>query len=88
MKVTLLEMLLIYPLVIGAIFALYIWRKKVEIWVMVSFAMYIALIYGYAIPNLGSMVRYRYSSIMIIAALGFSAIVYLYYQYKLSKHKN
>jgi len=72
------EMLFIYIFLIGALCSFYIWRKKIEIWIMLLFSLYIGLIYTYAFPNIGALVRYRYASIMILAALGISAFIYLY----------
>ena len=72
------EMLFIYIFLIGALFSFYIWRKKIEIWIMLLFSLYIGLLYTYAFPNIGALVRYRYASIMILAALGISAFIYLY----------
>ena len=77
-KISGLEMLFIYVFLVGSIFALYIWRKKIEIWVMLSFSLYFGLIYTYSFPNVGALVRYRYAAIMILVALGISAFMYLY----------
>jgi len=77
-KISGLEMLFIYVFLAGSIFALYIWRKKIEIWVMLSFSLYFGLIYTYSFPNVGALVRYRYAAIMILVALGISAFMYLY----------
>ena len=77
-KISGLEMLIVYVFLVGSIFALYIWRKKIEIWVMLSFSLYIGLVYTYSFPNVGALIRYRYAAIMILVALGISAFMYVY----------
>ena len=81
-KILGLEMLFIYVSLVGTICALYIWRKKIEIWVMLSFSLYFGLVYTFAFPNVGALIRYRYAALMLLVALGISAFMYLYSSYR------
>ena len=67
-----------YIFILGFVFSLYIWRKKIELWVLMSFSIYFALIPVYAFPNFGAIIRYRYSALMLAVALGIAAFHYLY----------
>ncbi|MDC1387044.1 hypothetical protein N8384_06590 [Candidatus Thioglobus sp.] len=72
------EMIFIYIFIIGALFSMYKWRNKVELWVIVCFSTYNAIYPVYAFPNIGAIFRYRYAGIMMIAALGVIGLIYLY----------
>ena len=71
------EMIFLYIFYIGAIYAIYIWRNKEKFWIIVSFSIYSCIYPVYAFPNIGAIVRYRYGGLMLIAALGISAFIYL-----------
>jgi len=77
-KIIALEMVMIYIFLIGAIFSLFIWRKKIELWVMILFSVYFALIPVYVFPNFGAIIRYRYAAIMLIVAIGIAFSHYVY----------
>ena len=72
------EMAIIYIFLILAIFSSYIWRKKLELWIMMSFSIYFILIPIYAFPNFGAIIRYRYAALMIIVAIGIAFFNYVY----------
>ena len=82
--VTGMEMLFIYICLVGFTISLFIWKKKLEFWMFVCFSFYFTLVPIYAIPNIGSLVRYRYGAIMLLVALGISAYLRLY----IYKNKN
>ena len=86
-KIIGIEMVLIYIMLIGALFATYIWRKKIELWIMLSFSFYFALVYTYAFPNIGALARYRYAALMLLVALGIAAFAYLYNRRVISTNK-
>ena len=81
-RITGIEMMVVYVFLTGFLYSLYLWRKKIEFWIMVSFSIYFALLPVYAFPNIGALVRYRYSAIMILVSLGVSAYMHLYYKKK------
>ena len=76
--ITGMEMLFIYICLLGFIISLFIWKKKIEFWMFVCFSFYFILIPSYAIPNIGSLIRYRYGAIMLLAAIGISTFLKLY----------
>ena len=84
-RITGIEMMVVYVFLTGFLYSLYLWRKKIELWIMVSFSFYFALLPVYAFPNIGALVRYRYSAIMILVALGVGAYMHLYYKSKRMK---
>ena len=84
-RITGVEMMVVYVFLTGFLYSLYLWRKKIELWIMVSFSFYFALLPVYAFPNIGALVRYRYSAIMILVALGVGAYMHLYYKSKRMK---
>ena len=69
-----LEMLCLYVAMLGLVPAIYYWRRRIEIWVILGFFIYFTLVPIYVLPNIGTMVRYRYAPIMAIAGLGVAAI--------------
>ena len=77
-KISGFEMVLIYIFLIGALISIAIWRRKIELWIMISFSLYFGIVYSLAFPNIGTLVRYRYSAIMILVALGLATILHLF----------
>jgi len=76
--VTGIEMIFIYLSFIGVFISAYLWRRKIEFWMVITFSFYFALIPTYAFPNIGALIRYRYGAIMLLAALGISIFLYKY----------
>lgn len=73
-----LEMLFIYICLIGFVYSIFIWKNKLEFWLFICFSFYFTLIPTYAIPNIGSLIRYRYGAIMLLVAIGISALLKRY----------
>ena len=65
--------------------ALFFWRKKIELWIIILFSLYFTLIPTYAFPNIGTLLRYRYAAIMILSAIGISGLIYLHHKLKTEK---
>jgi len=84
-KIVGIEMIMSYFLLVGTIYSLYLWRRKIELWIIISYSLFFGLIFSYAFPNVGTLVRYRYGPLMLLVALGISALVYLYSKYKNQK---
>ena len=76
--VTGIEMIFIYLSFIGVFISAYLWRRKIEFWMIITFSFYFALIPTYTFPNIGALIRYRYGAIMLLAALGISIFLYKY----------
>ena len=68
------EMFCLYVAMLGLVPAIYYWRRKIEFWLILGFFVYFTLVPVYVLPNIGTMVRYRYAPIMAIAGLGVAAI--------------
>jgi len=69
-----LEMVCLYVAMLGLVPAIYYWRRRFEFWVVFVFFGYFTLVPVYVLPNIGTIVRYRYAPIMAIAGLGIAAI--------------
>ena len=69
-----LEMFFLYVAMLGLVPAIYYWRRRFELWVVFVFFGYFTLVPVIILPNIGTMVRYRYAPIMALAGLGISAI--------------
>ena len=76
-KIIGLEMSLVYLALFGLVPAAYFWGRKVEFWIMAGFFLYIVTIVVYAIPNVGTMMRYRYGPYMVLVGIGLIALVKL-----------
>ena len=68
------EMFCLYVAMLGLVPAIYYWRRRFELWVVFVFFGYFTLVPVIILPNIGTMVRYRYAPIMALAGLGISAI--------------
>jgi len=69
-----IEMASIYLIFVPLLIGIYIWRKRFEIYIAVSFCLLMMLPIVYSVPNIGTIYRYRYGFIMILVALGISAL--------------
>jgi len=69
-----LEMFCLYVAMLGLVPAIYYWRRRFELWVVFVFFVYFTLVPVIILPNIGTMVRYRYAPIMALGGLGIAAI--------------
>jgi len=69
-----LEMFCLYVAMLGLVPAIYYWRRRFELWVVFVFFVYFTLVPVIVLPNIGTMVRYRYGPIMALGGLGIAAI--------------
>lgn len=67
------EMLVVYVALAFLPYALWHWRRRVEMWLTASFASIFLLLYSYATPNIGSLYRLRYGFLMLLVSLGVAA---------------
>jgi hypothetical protein len=58
------------------------WRKKIEFWILVSWAIGGILIYTLVSPNIGALYRFRYGFIMALTSLGILKAVMLLPKFK------
>jgi len=69
-KVSAFEMMVVYFSYIFLFYALVHWRKRLETWLIFIFSLYMMVIYGLVVCNIGSLYRMRYVYIMMLVALG------------------
>ena len=69
-----LEMFCLYVAMLGLVPAIYYWRRRFELWVVFVFFGYFTLVPVIILPNIGTMVRYRYAPLMALGGLGIAAI--------------
>ena len=69
-----LEMFCLYVAMLGLVPAIYYWRRRFELWVVFVFFGYFTLVPVIILPNIGTMIRYRYAPLMALAGLGVAAI--------------
>ena len=70
-----IEMMILYPMfLIGLPLAMWRWRRRLELWVILAYCTPVLLAFTYVIPNVGSLHRLRYGLLMPLAAVGMAAI--------------
>ena len=69
------EMIIVYFFLLFLPYALWHWRKRIEIWLISTFCFYIMLVYGLVVCNIGSLYRMRYVYIMVLVALGVAGFI-------------
>lgn len=63
--------------------ALWRWRRRVELWVIVGFCVTMLLVDGAVITNVGTLYRLRYGFLMLLVALGIAGALTLELPYPL-----
>jgi len=76
-RVSGIEMIIIYLLLPAILLSLFVWRRKIEYWMMITFSWYYIMVPVYALPNVGTIQRYRYAPLMLLVALGIAALFFL-----------
>ena len=75
------EMIIIYICLLGLVYSFWRFRTKIEIWVLSAITAGMLIIYPMAIPNVGSLYRFRYPYLMPLVCLGLSGVILFYQQY-------
>lgn len=86
-RVSAFEMIVVYFSLLFLPYAIWHWRKRIEIWIISVFGIYMMLVYGLVVCNIGSLYRLRYAYITILTALGIAGFIALLEQFKLKKDK-
>ena len=84
-RITVFEMIIVYISLLGIPFAILCFYRRSEFWVILIFCSSIMLIYGFEIPNAGTLYRMRYGFIMMLVAIGLMGF-YAFWQ-KLQKKR-
>jgi hypothetical protein len=84
-RISVFEMIVVYFVLLFLPYALWHWRKRIEIWIIFIFCIYIMCVLGLVICNIGSLYRTRYVYIMILVALGIAGFIVFLDNIKLKK---
>jgi hypothetical protein len=68
------EMLISYMAFFGVLAGVWLWRRRIELYLAVGFAIGMILSYSVVVANVGTLHRMRYGFMMIIVAIGVAAI--------------
>lgn len=71
------EMVFVYAALLFLPYALWRWRKRIEVWMVFGFCIILLLIYTYITPNVGSLYRSRHGLLMMLLALGIAGAIAL-----------
>jgi hypothetical protein len=69
-RVSAIEMIFLYLIYPFAIWGIWTWKNRIEIWIFLIWAITGILMYTFVTPNIGTLYRFRYGFIMSFAALG------------------
>jgi hypothetical protein len=69
-RVAAFEMCAVYLALIFVPYALWLYRRKVEIWLAFTFSIILMLVYTYSMPNIGTLYRTRYGFLMTLVGIG------------------
>lgn len=79
------EMMIVYFALLFLPCAIWHWRKRAEIWIIFAFCVYMMLVYGLTISNIGTLYRMRYPYITTLAALGIAGFMVFLDSLKIKK---
>lgn len=69
-RVAAVEMLGVYLALLCLPVALWLWRDRLELWLLVLSSVLVMEVYALAVPNLGALYRFRYGFIMLLVSMG------------------
>ena len=69
------EMAVLYAILPFLLYAIWVWRGRPELWVMLIPALSWVMVYAYTVPVVGALVRYRYGAYVIILAVAMAGLV-------------
>lgn len=69
------EMIGVYCALLFLPYAMWRWRRKVEMWLAAVFGTVLVLVYAFVTPNLGSLHRLRYGFLMLIVAVAVAGAI-------------
>ena len=80
-RISAMEMIGVYCALLFLPYALWLWRKNIEIWMTLSFCTILLMVYTYIVPNVGSLYRTRYGFLMMLVALGIAGGISAYQRF-------
>lgn len=69
-RISAFEMIGVYFCLIFLVYALWIWKNRVETWIILFFCSVPMLAYGIVVCNIGTLYRLRYGFLMVLVAFG------------------
>jgi hypothetical protein len=84
-RISAIEMIVIYFALIFLPYAIWYWRRRIEIWVISVFCVCMMFIYGLVVCNIGTLYRMRYLYITILVALGIAGFMAFLEDLKIKK---
>jgi hypothetical protein len=84
-RISALEMTGVYLALIFLPYALWRWRQRSQMWVVLVFSGSLMIVYVLAIPNVGTVYRMRYGFLMTIVALGIAGALAAQQQFRLRR---
>jgi hypothetical protein len=66
------EMIGVYCALLFLPYAAWRWRRRVEIWLVLSGCVSAIMLYTYVVPNIGALYRMRYGFLMLLVGVGFA----------------
>jgi len=69
------EMIIVYFCLVGLLFSLWKYRARIEMWILVILSVCMLIMYTCAIPNVGSLYRFRYPYLMPLVCLGLAGLI-------------
>lgn len=69
-RVAAIEMIGVYFTLPFLIYAVWHWRKRIDLWIIILFSYGMMVTYSIATPNIGTLYRMRYGFIMTLIAIG------------------
>jgi hypothetical protein len=85
-KISAFEMLITYFALFFLLYAIWYWRKRIEIWVIFMFCIFNLFIYGLILCNIGTLYRMRYPFITTLVALGLAGFFAFLDQLRIRKN--
>lgn len=74
-RITAFEMLGVYFSLLFLPYAIWHWRKRIELWIILICCIPPLLIYGIVVANIGTLYRMRYGFLMTLVALGLAGFI-------------
>lgn len=79
------EMIASYFLLFFLPYAMWIWRKRISMWLTISFSILILVPYGLTAANIGTLFRMRYGPYMLLLSIGAAGLLKVIQIYRLNR---
>lgn len=74
-RISAVEMTVVYFSLLFLPYALWLWRRRIETWMVMVFCSGMMILYGLSITNVGTLYRMRYGFLMMLVALGLAGFL-------------